>query len=92
MVKTATFATRFISFSDDPQAPAELQLGEDQEVVAEDSPSLLNAGGLQRYVYVRGPLNEPVHVIRRERLQDGSVISVRYEPELDVICANVTRG
>lgn len=91
MVKTATFATRFISFVDDPHAPAELRLSEDQEVVAEDPPSLLTAGGLQRFAYVRGPLCQPIHVIRRERLPDGSPVDVRYEPDLDVVCANVIR-
>lgn len=92
MVKTATFATRFISFVDDPHAPAEILLSENQEVVAEDSPSLMNAGGLQRFMYVRGPLSQPVHIVRRERLPDGSMVSVRYEPDLDLICANVTHG
>jgi hypothetical protein len=92
MMKIATFATRFISFVDDPQAPAEVRLSEDQEIVAEDPPAIANSGAMQRFMYVRGPLHLPVHVIRRERLPDGEAVDVRYEPELDVICANTFRG
>ncbi|MBI3832401.1 MAG: hypothetical protein HY291_22950 [Planctomycetes bacterium] len=92
MVKIATFATRFISFGDDPQAPAEVKLSEDQEIVAEDPPAIAGSGSMQRFMYVRGPLHQPIYVIRRERLPDGSALDVRYEPELDVICANTFRG
>lgn len=92
MVKHATFATRFVSFMDEPAAPARLSLGADQEVVGEDPPSQLSSGGLQRFVYVRGPLQQPVHVIRSERLPDGTTIEVRYEPELDEVCAATAHG
>ncbi|MCZ7645613.1 MAG: hypothetical protein M5U26_10060 [Planctomycetota bacterium] len=86
MVHHATYGTRLVSFQDDPSHPAQVWLGEQQEVLREERPTPAGAGRFQRFLYVHGPMNVPVRLIRRERLGDGSEILVRYEPDLEVLC------
>jgi hypothetical protein len=86
MIKHDSLVTRFVSFPDNPESPAKLHLLPDQEVVQEEQPEAAGEGQVLRFLYVRGPSNRPIHYIREERLPDGTVILVRYTPELDEPC------
>jgi len=76
--------TRYVSFFDDAQRPLRLRLAPDQEVVGEEEPEPVADGRFLRSLFVRGPLNRPIHLLRQELLPDGSVIWVRYNPETDL--------
>ena len=82
-----SLVTRFVSFRDDPTSPVRLRLGPDQEVLTEEPPESDEDGQLLRFLFVRGPVSRPIHLIREERLPDGTTILVRYAPELDEPCA-----
>jgi hypothetical protein len=86
MLKFATFVTRFVSFMDDLGHPAELRLSAVQSLEKEDPPSLLPDGRIQRYIYIRGPVDAPIALVRNERLPDGTVVPVRYVPDVDLAC------
>jgi len=86
MTKNDTLVTRFVSFADNPEAPAKLHLLPDQEVIQEEQPEVSGDGQVLRFLYVRSPSSRPIHYMREERLPDGTTILVRYTPELDEPC------
>jgi hypothetical protein len=85
MTRAAT-VTRFVSYVDDLRVPLRLSLSPDQEVVAQDEPVASGANRVRRFLFVRGPANRPIHLVRQERLTEGSLMWVRYTPEVDEPC------
>lgn len=85
MTRAAT-VTRFVSYEDDLRVPLHLSLSADQEVVAQDQPVPSGANRVRRFLFVRGPANRPIHLLRQERLAEGALMWVRHAPEVDEPC------
>jgi hypothetical protein len=92
MPRNRTAVTRYVSFLDSSRQPLLLRLAHDQEVLKEEAPEVLEDGQCLRFLFVRGPADRPVHLIRQDRLPDGSAIWVRYDPEVDEPCGWVQGG
>lgn len=86
MTKHDVSVTRFVSFLDHPDAPVQLKLELDQEVIQEERPEAAENGQVLRFLFVRGPAHRPIHYLREEQLPDGSTILVRYRADVDVPC------
>jgi hypothetical protein len=86
MLQNELSVTRFVSFRDSRSHPLQLCLAPDQEIVTEEDPADEDGGECQRFLFVRGPANRPISLIREERLSDGTPILVRYSPDVDEPC------
>ena len=78
--------TRYVSYLDDSEQPTRLRLAPDQEVVGEEAPEPVSEGRFLRFLFVRGPADQPIRLTKEERLPDGSVVWVRYIPDVDEPC------